>query len=369
MYSRYWIEQNCILLTLTGSRMYNMHTSSSDYDWRGIFARPMYTYLSFEQCEQKDGGWDTEEGLGIEPFSSLSKDTVIYDLKKFLHLANKGNPNIIELLFSHNYVYLTDVGKELIKIRKAFLNESCKRTYIGYAYSQLKRMENHRKWLLNPPTIKPEPENYGFCDSYPILSKADVLAFCEFLYDSVKNKIEYLEPTEEFRTLLFEKLDYKALFKTYEFEEKSISVIKKLTGVDDNLILKVQNSKKYYNDLKYWLNYQNWKAHRNPQRAAMEAKCGYDVKHATHCLRLLYQALGIFEEQHIEVNVDDLPYERGNFLRKIKAGEVPYKEVEAESTYVFEKLNAINKKILPKPLTPKELSHIFIKLVELHENG
>ena len=306
-------------------------------------------------------------GLNQEPFNSLSKDTVIYDLKKFLHLANKGNPNILELLYSHDYAYLTLVGEELIKNRRLFLNSNCKHSYVGYAYGQLKRMENHRKWLLHPPTSEPNPKDYGFSDNFPIMNRGDVLAFCEFLFDCVRNKIEYLQPTQEFHDLLFERFDYKALFKTYEFPESTQNMVGLLTGVNDNLIARVQGSKRYYNDLKYWQNYQNWKKNRNPDRAAMEAKCGFDVKHATHCLRLLYQALGIFENQYIEVVVDNLPNERGDFLRKVKAGKVEYHEVEKEATSLFSLLNNKNKKDLSDPLTPPELTDLFVNLVKLHE--
>ena len=59
-YTRKYVEENCILLTVVGSRMYNMHTETSDWDWKGIFARPMSSYLSFQQIEQKDGGWEEE---------------------------------------------------------------------------------------------------------------------------------------------------------------------------------------------------------------------------------------------------------------------------------------------------------------------
>lgn len=367
MYSRKFVEKNTILLTVAGSRMYGTDNSFSDWDWRGICVRPFDSYLSFEGFEQKDGGWETEEGLPEEPFSRLSKDTVIYDIKKFLQLANGGNPNILELLFSNEYAHLTEVGKELLKVRCDFLTKACKPRYVGYAYGQLKRMESHRNWLLQPPEASPDPANYGFSDNYPLLSKDDVLAFCEFLFDSIKNKIEYLQPTELFHTLLFEKLDYKALFKTYLFEPEHITTVSKLTGVEENLVLKVQNSKRYYNDLKKWSNYQSWLKNRNPDRARMEAICGYDNKHALHSLRLLYQARGIFKSGFLQVSIESLEKDETNFLRDIKKGVVPYKKVKTQADQLFNQLNNADVSHLPKPMTLKQLSDLFIKLVKLHE--
>lgn len=345
--------------------MYGMATPSSDWDWRGVCVRPAKEYLSYATFEQSEN-FNGEIGLGVPPFSDLSNDTVIYDLKKYLSLANKGNPNILELLFSTDYAWLTDAGIKLVKNRHHFLTRKCKNTYVGYAHSQIKRMENHRKWLLNPPTAAPEPKDYGFSDNYPLMNIGDVLAFCEFLYDSVRHKVEYLQPTEDFHDLLFERIDYKALFKTYEFETKHFDKISNLTGVDENFIVKVQNSKRYYNDLKHWDNYNRWKTSRNPERAKNEAKCGYDTKHATHCLRLQYQALGILENNHLYVSIDDFPGDGATFLRKVKAGKVSYEEVSAKSRELFELIYRSDFSVLRHPLGPHDLTELFIELVETH---
>ncbi len=368
MYSRKFVEENTILLTVTGSRMYGMATLFSDWDWRGIFVKPKNEYLGFYSFEQKDNGWD-EEGLNITPFNKLSKDTVIYDLRKYLSLASKGNPNILELLYSKDYAYVTEVGQELIKHRESFLTPKVKYSYVGYAYSQIKRMENHRKWLLDPPKAPPVMEDYGFTDHYPILSTSEVMAFCEFLYDSVRNKVEYLAPTEMFHDLLFEQIDYKALFKTYAFEETHLDKISKITGTDENFILKVQNSKRYYKDLRKWENFLRWKKKRNPERARMEAMCGYDVKHATHCVRLLIQALNIVEKGVVITSISDFDKHHEQFIRELKLGETRYEALKEFADELFEKVYNTNFGVLNKPLSHIQLSNLFISLLELHEKG
>src|SRR6185436_7068494 len=39
--------------------------------------------------------------------------------------------------------------------------------------------------------------------------------------------------------------------------------------------------------LKAWQHFVTWRAERNPQRAELETRYGYDTKHAMHLIRLL----------------------------------------------------------------------------------
>ncbi|NER49331.1 MAG: hypothetical protein F6J92_22090 [Symploca sp. SIO1A3] len=36
-----------------------------------------------------------------------------------------------------------------------------KHTYAGYGYAQIRKLESHRRWLLNPPTQAPQLEDFG----------------------------------------------------------------------------------------------------------------------------------------------------------------------------------------------------------------
>jgi hypothetical protein len=45
--------------------------------------------------------------------------------------------------------------------------------------------------------------------------------------------------------------------------------------------------KAYDADLKHWHHYQTWRKERNPARARLENRHGYDTKHAMHLVRLL----------------------------------------------------------------------------------
>lgn len=365
MYSRAYVEDNTILLALTGSRAYNLHTPSSDYDYRGIMCRDSKdSYLSYQGFEQKDGGWLTEPA---HKFNMLGKDTVIYDVQKFIALANKCNPNILELLFMDEEIYISNAGGYLKSNRELFLNPSLQKTYVGYAYSQIKRMENHRYWLLNPEQKKPTPEDFGFSQTYKILTKGDLFSFLEFLYTCVRNNIEYLQPTEEFHDFLFNNFDFKAVFKNSPLDTSVLTKIAEITGSDINYVLKVQKSKEYYAALKRYENYQRWLSNRNPERARFEAKCGYDTKHASHCLRLLYQAEYVLNYGYIIVNVDKFDDGRDLYLREVKAGNISYENLKYTVDRLFEDVKSKDFSVLNKPLSQEKLSEIFLETLHIHE--
>ena len=109
-----------------GSHAYGLNTETSDLDIRGICIpteNVIYGLGNFEQFEDK------------------TNDIVIYDIRKFFKLALKCNPNIVELL----YVRPSDIiswdryGLQIISNRHLFLSQEARRTFGGYAISQLKK--------------------------------------------------------------------------------------------------------------------------------------------------------------------------------------------------------------------------------------
>lgn len=122
-------KDNIILLTVSGSRSYGTNIENSDFDIRGVV------------LESKS---DTLGLTNFEVYEDKNTDTVIYSLKKFLKLLKECNPNIIELLYEDesNYIYLSDLGKKLISNRDMFLTKRAAYSFVGYANSQLNKLEN-----------------------------------------------------------------------------------------------------------------------------------------------------------------------------------------------------------------------------------
>ena len=48
-----------------------------------------------------------------------------------------------------------------------------------------------------------------------------------------------------------------------------------------------------------WEQYLNWKENRNPERAELEKKYGYDTKHASHLVRLIIEGIELLSTEYI----------------------------------------------------------------------
>lgn len=129
------LGNNVILLGLGGSHAYGMELSSSDLDVRGI------------ALNKKE---DILLGNDFEQVVETNTDTTIYSFNKMLELLSKNNPNTIEIigLKPEHYLYLSDIGKELLDNKHMFLSKLCINSFGGYAQAQFRRMSNKAARLV-----------------------------------------------------------------------------------------------------------------------------------------------------------------------------------------------------------------------------
>ena len=137
---------------------------------------------------------------------------------------------------------------------KLFLTKKVKSSYIGYANAQLKKVETHRRWLLNPPQKKPLPEDFGFTDLYKPLSLSEINVFMNFLWLTVRDCIEYLQPVEELKTILQEKIDYKQVFLNHRFPNEIKREIQEYTNASEDFMRLTFASREYLSAQKEWTN-------------------------------------------------------------------------------------------------------------------
>lgn len=353
------VEQRTILVGLAGSHGYGLNHLRSDIDYRGVFIASKKYYLGFDRIEQKDSGWDE---TGIFPFLDGNRDTAIYELKKVIQLLAAANPNVLELLWLSHYPILTEVGQHLINHRQLFLSQKVKHTYSGYAFAQIKKMETHRKWLLNPPQKKPLPEDFGTQDA--LLTKDELNAFLEYLYNLVRGKIEFLESAEQLYHLLTADIDFKGMLKQYPLTDETLAYTQQLTNSRSDFIRLLQKSQKYQVALREWQAYQSWQRNRNPVRAEMERRSGYDLKHGMHCIRLLRSGLEILRQGKVIVN----RYEAGDAdeLKAILKGEYSYEQVMKMADDIVAEMDVVYQQlILPQSPDLNQINQLCIELVEM----
>jgi predicted nucleotidyltransferase len=123
---RPWVVYRCQV----GSRAFGLATDDSDDDIRGIFLPPARLHWSLfklpEQLESADA----------------DKDEVYWELEKFLKLALKANPSILETLWTPLVLHADEVARRLRDMRDVFLTRFLYKTYSGYVLSQFRRMAN-----------------------------------------------------------------------------------------------------------------------------------------------------------------------------------------------------------------------------------
>lgn len=219
-----FVKKNTIYETVVGSTCYGLNTPGSDIDIKGICIPPKEYYFGLSTFEQQE----------------LSKDHIVYALKKFVNMAKDCNPNIIEMLYvDDKFIRKIDkYGQMLRDNRHLFLSTKARHTFSGYAFAQLKRIMNHRKWIMFKEE-RPKEEDF----------------FRDKTRQTSNGVVDYQKFLEH---------DYDAALKKYN-------------------------------------QYLSWKKNRNPERAVLEEKYGYDCKHGMHLIRLLRMGVEILTEGKVNV--------------------------------------------------------------------
>lgn len=131
-------ESQSILLGYRGSQAHGTYrpntdeNSTDDIDVMGVIIHPKEAYLGFgrqETFERFEDPWDV----------------VVYDIKHFVRLLVKQNPNVMSLLWlrPNDYMKISPAGRLLIDNRDLFVSKQAYHSFTGYAYSQLHKMTHN----------------------------------------------------------------------------------------------------------------------------------------------------------------------------------------------------------------------------------
>jgi hypothetical protein len=124
---QYDLQKHVIYKCVIGSRAYGLDDSESDTDRRGIYLPPADLHWSlYGVPEQLDYNL-TEE--------------FYWEAQKFVVLALKANPNILECLYTPLVESATPLARDLLDLRDRFLSKIVYQTYNGYVLSQFKKLQ------------------------------------------------------------------------------------------------------------------------------------------------------------------------------------------------------------------------------------
>ncbi|MBM3471945.1 MAG: nucleotidyltransferase domain-containing protein [Armatimonadetes bacterium] len=121
--------QHVIYRCVIGSRAYGLAEDDSDFDRRGFYLPPAALHWSIAGVPEQLETDDHEE--------------CYWEIGKFVNLALKANPNILECLYTPLVEYMTPLAAELREMRGAFVSRMVYQTYNGYAMSQFHKMNRH----------------------------------------------------------------------------------------------------------------------------------------------------------------------------------------------------------------------------------
>ncbi len=314
---------NCIC----GSKSYGLQVPTSDTDYKGVFILPKQQLFSLDYTEQ---------------VSNETNDEVYYELKRFIDLLYKNNPNILELLNTpddcvlYRHPIMQKVKTEI------FLSKLCKDTFAGYAVTQIKKAKGLNKKIVNPVDAE----------------KKTIVDFCYVVYggqtiplQSWLTQNNYLQQHCGLVALNHMKDTY-ALYHNSQLtapqylrgiasgddaNDVSLSAIPK--GINPLTVLSF-NKDGYSKYCKDYREYWDWVDKRNEARYESTLQHGknYDAKNMMHVFRLLNMAYEIATEKKVNVHRPDREY-----LLRVRSGEFMYEDLVKLAD---DKINAIQEAYL-----------------------
>jgi hypothetical protein len=113
---------------IIGSRAYGLDHAASDTDRRGIYLPPATAHWSLYGVPEQLERPETEE--------------CYWEYGKFIRLALKANPNVLEVLYSPIVEHTSPLAQPLLAARRCFVSKLIYQTYNAYAMSQFRKMQH-----------------------------------------------------------------------------------------------------------------------------------------------------------------------------------------------------------------------------------
>jgi predicted nucleotidyltransferase len=120
-------QGDILMMKVWGSWSHDTQLPESDVDFVGCYVAHNREMLGLKRAP------DTLTGE--------KPDYQVHEVGKFCELLIKGNPGIIEMLFTDKMIWSHKKWMPLVANRKEFLCETVVKQYLGYSQAQIKRLE------------------------------------------------------------------------------------------------------------------------------------------------------------------------------------------------------------------------------------
>jgi hypothetical protein len=330
---------------IVGSHAYGTNIEGSDIDKKWVYVQSAEDYFI----------------NGPRPQINISKDETAYELSRFLELAEKANPTILELLFSPEdmVLYKHPTFDMILRARQSFLTKKCRLSFGGYAISQIEKAKGLDK-KMNWEKDK--------------IERKSILDFCYYISNSMEPQID-----EKYKSYPMKKAfslaqikmmgvsalpnsrDLYNLFNDAKYmfrgivQDESTSNDLSLSSIPEDAYgigLMYFNKDAYQQHCKAYNEYQNWLKNRNEQRYVDIENHGQkiDGKNMLHCVRLIETALDIAEYGVLIVRRQNAEY-----LKEIRHGKHNLEEILRNAQEKVDLMDeAFKKSNLPEDVIEKQ---------------
>lgn len=338
-----------ILSILSGSHLYGLNINGSDVDTRGIFDLPLKDFI-LPNCAKQ--------------INDETNDSIYYEVVKFLELAQKANPNILELMFApDDKILFKDPRADIILNHKEkFLTKNTKNSLCGYAIAQIRKARGQNKMIVQP-----------------ILERKSVLDFCYILvpHGTVPlkdwlavqrgngfNQLNYgaskVPNARDMYYIYLDTTDKKYGFRGLMKDDNSSNELR-LESIPKEILLQGHemsfNRDGYTSHCNDYKKQKDWVKNRNKIRYNTNAKHGkgYDSKNMMHCFRLLNMGLELAKTGELNVVRPDKA-----FLLDIRLGNPDFDYLIAKAENLLQEVDeAFDKCNLPNSVSGKLINEMI----------
>lgn len=337
-----------LLECISGSKAYGLALPHSDTDIKGVFYLPKKEFYGLEYTEQ---------------VNNPTNDIVYYELKRFIDLLHKNNPNILELLATPEdsvlikHTMIHEIKPEL------FLSNLCRQTFAGYAQTQIRKARGLNKKISNPMN----KERKSLMDFCYVIKGQGTITLKEWL------TVNQFKQEDCGLVNIPHMQDLYAVFHNYQNDQYKLSGIFSGEAANDILLSSVAkgieplaflsfNKNGYSIYCKEYKEYRDWVEKRNEARYQNTIEHGknYDAKNMMHVFRLLNMA----EEIALYKKVNVRRPER-EFLLKIRKGDFTFEELLDRANDKLQHIDELFEKAdLPDVPDDNMVNELLIRLRE-----
>lgn len=333
-----------LFLAKSGSHAYGLNTPTSDVDLRGIFVAPKEIFYGLYVPEQA---------------SDETNDSTLYELKRFVDLLSKQNPNIVELLGMPEDCVLVrhPLFGKILEHKSKFITRKIRDTFGGYAIAQIGKSRGLNKKIVKPMD-KDKKTPMDFC--YLLWGNGTALPVSEFLENS-GHKQEYcgLAAYSHGKDCysLFYDYSHDKNYRGISFADSNDVHLTSIPKGQNSIGVMVYNKDAYSIYCREYKEYWEWVEKRNPHRydKNIEVGKGYDTKNMMHCIRLLRMAEEMLRTGELNVRRPDREY-----LLDIRNGKFEHADL---LEYAENKIKLLDELVPVSPLPAEVDTELLNKLL------